>query len=257
MRDFTLSVYSDMLDAAVAAGYECVSFSDVIRGRKDEGRWVVFRHDVDLKPWNSVATAKLESEKGIRGSYYFRVVRRAWDVNAIGTIADLGHECGYHYEDLDLARGDIKKAYKLFEEHLKRLRSLVPVETACMHGSPLSNWDNRDIWQTYSYRGCGIIGEPYFDLDFDRVFYLTDTGRSWNNRAVSVRDKVDSGFDITVSDTCDIIDLFRSGDMPDRVMINIHPQRWNDGLFPWVTELVIQKGKNYVKKWMYVGRNGK
>ena len=60
-----------------------------------------------------------------------------------------------------------------------------------MHGSPLSKWDNRDLWKRYNYRDYGIIAEPYFDLDFDEVFYLTDTGRSWNNSKASVRDKVE------------------------------------------------------------------
>ena len=36
----------------------------------------------------------------------------------------------------------------------------------------------------------GIIAEPYFDVDFDEVFYLTDTGRRWDGDSVSVRDKV-------------------------------------------------------------------
>ncbi len=50
--------------------------------------------------------------------------------------------------------------------------------------------DNRDLWKRYDYRDFGIIAEPYFDLDFDEVFYLTDTGRRWDGHKVSVRDKV-------------------------------------------------------------------
>ena len=69
--------------------------------------------------------------------------------------------------------------------------TLSHVKTICMHGSPLSKWDNRDLWKKYDYRDFGIIAEPYFDLDFDEVFYLTDTGRSWNNSKASVRDKVE------------------------------------------------------------------
>ena len=42
----------------------------------------------------------------------------------------------------------------------------------------------------YDYRDYGIIAEPYFDVDFDEVFYLTDTGRRWDGDSVSVRDKV-------------------------------------------------------------------
>jgi hypothetical protein len=35
----------------------------------------------------------------------------------------------------------------------------------------------------------GIIGEPYFDVDFSKMLYLTDTGRRWDGGIVSVRDK--------------------------------------------------------------------
>jgi len=37
----------------------------------------------------------------------------------------------------------------------------------------------------------GIIAEPYFDMDFKEVLYLTDTGRRWDGDRVSVRDKVE------------------------------------------------------------------
>ena len=59
-----------------------------------------------------------------------------------------------------------------------------------MHDSPLSKYDNRLLWKYYNYRDYGIIGEPYFDIDFNDVFYLTDTGRRWDGEKVSVRDKV-------------------------------------------------------------------
>ena len=59
-----------------------------------------------------------------------------------------------------------------------------------MHGRPLSKYDNRLLWETYSYWDLGIIGEPYFDVDFSKVLYLTDTGRRWDGFDFSVRDKV-------------------------------------------------------------------
>jgi len=59
-----------------------------------------------------------------------------------------------------------------------------------------SPYESQDIWenrqepgQEYDYRKLGIIGEPYFDIDYDQVFYLTDTGRRWDSWKVSVRDK--------------------------------------------------------------------
>ena len=59
-----------------------------------------------------------------------------------------------------------------------------------MHGSPLSKFDNKELWEKYDYRTLGIIGEPYFDIDFNEVFYLTDTGRRWDGDKVSIPDKV-------------------------------------------------------------------
>ena len=71
----------------------------------------------------------------------------------------------------------LDKAIKSFEINLEKLRKLYPVKTICMHGSPLSKFDNRKIWDKFDYRDYGIIAEPYFDVDFDKVFYMTDKGR--------------------------------------------------------------------------------
>jgi hypothetical protein len=43
------------------------------------------------------------------------------------------------------------------------------------------------------------------------------------------------------------MDLAREGRLPERVMINTHPQRWEDRAWPWVRELVWQNVKNGVK----------
>lgn len=87
----------------------------------------------------------------------------------------------------------VERAYELFVENLEKLRQIVPVETICMHGSPLSRFDNREIWEKYDYRNLDILGDPYFDIDFSRVAYFTDTGRRWDGAGVSIRDKVVPG----------------------------------------------------------------
>ncbi len=120
------------------------------------------------------------------------------------------------------------------------------MRTICMHGSLLSKYDNRLIWNNYNYRDFGIIGEPYFDTDFDKVWYITDTGRGWNNKS-SIRDKVSSAFNIKVNNTEELIGLFESGQLPEKIMINIHPQRWTNNHFEWWAELIIQQAKNVLK----------
>ena len=177
----------------------------------------------------------------------------------------------------------LKLSIKSFRENLEKLRRVVPVETICMHGSPLSRYDNRKLWEKYDYREFGIIGEPYFDIDFNKVLYLTDTGRRWDGEAVSVRDKAVGSWQLakgrkglrdeeTKSEdnpatrtpypapvfhfhsTFDIIRACESGILPDQLMITLHPQRWYNEPIPWVRELVWQNLKN-AGKWIIVTRN--
>ena len=160
----------------------------------------------------------------------------------------MGHEIGYHYVDLALFKGDFDKAIASFEANLERFKKYYPIKTICMHGSPLSTWDNRLIWEKYNYREFGIIGEPYFDLDFNKVLYITDTGRKWNGSTVSIRDKVNSSFNYNLRSTFDIIAALQDGILPDLIMQNIHPQRWSDNYYYWTRELCVQNIKNVIKK---------
>ncbi len=48
--------------------------------------------------------------------------------------------------------------------------------------------------------------------------------------------------------TFDIIRAVEGGDLPDRIMITIHPQRWTDNPVEWTKELVWQNFKNVFKK---------
>ena len=47
--------------------------------------------------------------------------------------------------------------------------------------------------------------------------------------------------------TQDIIDAAEADVLPDKIMITVHPQRWNDSFLPWANELVWQNCKNIVK----------
>lgn len=246
MKDFTVNEYKELLDTLILAGYEFQTFRDYLKNPLE--KVVILRHDVDKRPGNSLRFAEIEHEKGLKASYFFRVVPESLHVDKLLAIKKLGHEIGYHYEDMDPAKGDPQEAIKSFEENLKKLKKLAPIDTICMHGSPLSKFDNKDLWQHYDYRSYGIIGEPYFDLDYSKIFYITDTGRKWNNRDASIRDKVESQFEIEVRSTEHFIKLIREGKMPEQMMINTHPQRWNDEVVPWVVELVSQTVKNRIKK---------
>lgn len=130
---------------------------------------------------------------------------------------------------------------------------MTEVKTICMHGSPRSPFDSKDIWKKFSYRDLGIIGEPYFDTDFSKIFYLTDTGRRWDGYKVSVRDKIEKYQDewiakgLVFHSTNDIIKAIKDGNLPRQIMITVHPQRWNPIGIKWTKELILQNVKNLIK----------
>ena len=220
--DFTLTKYRQLLEALIKSG---ITFK--------------LRHDVDLLPQNSYRTALIENELDIKATYYFRCVPESYNEKIIKEISALNHEIGYHYESLTTCNGKIESAYQDFCNNLEKLRSLAPIKSICMHGSPRSPWDSRDLWKQYDYRALGIDYEPYFDTDFSKTLYLTDTGRRWDGFHVSVRDKIPQFQDrweqmgLTFHTTDQIISQLRNPnseliESKLNLLITTHPQRWNN-----------------------------
>lgn len=237
--DFTIEKYKELLDA--------------LNGHKD----FCLRHDVDLRPDFSLRIAQVEAAEGLKATYYFRTVPNSCDEIIIQQIVSMGHKAGYHYECLTTCNGDTDAAYEDFCHNLEKLRKLVPIRTACAHGSPRSPWDSQDIWKQYNIHALGIDYEPMLDTDFSKTLYLTDTGRRWDGYHVSVRDKVPNyqkkweqeGLSFHTTD--DIIHALNNIKHPIHhwnLLINTHPQRWMPFGIEWIKEYLLQNSKNIAKR---------
>ena len=109
--DFTLDLFSSLLTALNDAGYQLMPVSDWNMNKQSgHQRQILLRHDVDRAAERSVATAVIEHNLGVRGTYYFRIMPESYDVQVIRQIMSLGHEIGYHYEDLDLSARELRAA---------------------------------------------------------------------------------------------------------------------------------------------------
>lgn len=258
--DFTLLTYRKLLEALKEHGYVFITFEQYcqVSAERLPKRFVILRHDVDLRAKNSLATAQIEHELELQASYYFRVVPESNQPEVIREIAALGHEIGYHYEDMAIMHGDTEKALAHFQEQLAYFRQYYPVSTICMHGAPTSKYDGRELWKHYDYREYGVIGEPYFDVDFSKVFYLTDTGRRWDGYKVSVRDKIPQYQDQWTERgwvyrrSSQIIEAAEQSQLPACIMITTHPQRWTNNPLLWIKEVVVQTIKNTIKRLFLV-----
>lgn len=231
MRDFTLKSYKTLLLAFQQAGYRFLAFEEWMTTR-NEGRTVVMRHDVDELAWNALKMAQLEQALGVRATYFFRVVKQSNVPEVIKQIVALGHEVGYHYEDLALAEGDVKKAMVSFEKNLEYFRSYYPVKSVCMHGSSTSKYDNRLLWKEQQLSDYGLVGEPYLTVDYGKVFYMTDTGYAWDGGKYAIRDMVESGFDLHFHSTKQIVQCINEDHFPEYVLVLAHTL-WTDSVVQW------------------------
>lgn len=258
MPDFTLKLYRKLLEILKDKEYEFLSFEQFLIS--ESAQVIVLRHDVDNFPVCALKMAETESAYGVRASYHFRADTARSNPEIIQRVVALGHEVAYHYEDLSrearvYPSGEerLREAFRNFRENLNYLRRYYPVKVASMHGDPLQTVDNRDLWEHFSYKSEGVICEPYLDIDYNSVLYLTDTGRRWNGSATNIRDKI-PGVNAMATKaagsyrtTHEIISAIRSGNITGKIVLNIHPQRWNDAIWPWLKELVWQNFKNVIK----------
>lgn len=243
LRDFTMVKYEELCRSILDVGYTPVTVHQYLTCPPDN-RIVILRHDVDRKPENAQKMAELEHALGIASTYYFRHPA-TFAPEIIDRVRALGHEVGYHYEVLAKANGDYEKAIDLFARELEELRSFCDIRTICMHGSPLSRHDNRDLWKVYDFRDYGITGEAYLSMVGNNLQYFTDTGRNWNGR-YSVRDAMPGAEQAPVKTTDDLALWIRSGKSRG-LYLTVHPNRWAVSEAEWaagyVMDLVMNAGK--------------
>lgn len=237
-RDFTFEMYEQLLRAGLDAGYEHITVREYLSAEQLPNEFIIHRHDVDRKPENSLAMARLEAEHGISSTYYFRTIRKTLKPELIAAIEELGHEIGYHYEDMDRADGDVEKAHESFAEQLGRLREIATIDTVCMHGNPLTAYDNRDMWSgVETFNEYGLLGEAYLSMDFVDVTYFSDTGRTWKDGGLKVKDNPvgESHKNVQVDSTDELVGLVNRIE-ESRFYLLSHPNRWATTTPEYVTE---------------------
>ena len=248
--DFTFAKFRELCDVISNTGYELLTIKEYLQGNNEQERFVILRHDIDVKPERGLEMAEIEKEYGVRSTYYIRMTEEVFKPLIIRKIAEMGHEIGYHYETLDKAKGNKTKAIEIFKQELNKLREVCTVDTICAHGNSLTPWDNRSLWDNYNFEDYGIIGEAYLSINFENILYLSDTGLNWSNR-YKVKDIVynsNSNVLSGIKSTDDVIELLKQKKV-NHICLLSHAS-WVDSFGVWVKELVWRKVKNVGKVWI-------
>ena len=230
MRDFELEKYGKLCETIVQENYKILTFKDYI-SEEPKDKFVILRHDVDSKPYRALRMARLENKLNIKSSYYFRYNKSVFDPKIIKEIDELGHEIGYHYEVLSKTKGDFPRALELFLEELSEFRKICEIKTICMHGSPLSKYDNREMWKIFDFKLYGIKGEAYLSAGKD-LDYFSDTGWNWNSKH-KLRDYISGNKNnLLIDSTDDLLDLVKNKSS-GRIYLLAHPGNWAGNSQEW------------------------
>ncbi len=250
-RDFTYQRYEELCRGLAESGYRILQVREFLEKPDSGTPTLILRHDVDRHPEKASIFAGIEHRHGLRASYYFRFTRDVFDADLIKGIARLGHEIGYHYEVVDKARGNLGRAAELFDQELAVLRHHVPVDTACMHGNPLTRNDNLALWTTNEPGDHGLAGDCTVSFASTPYLYLSDTGRNWSPRHGNLKDcpPTATHCDAPITDSRHLIAYLN--DCPHHlIQLNIHPSHWSTGGVEWLRQWAGQTAKNTGKEML-------
>ncbi len=172
---YRLSVYAGFLDELKKEQYSVKRFSEYDHtSQLDKNKIHIFlRHDVDLSLNRLLNIIKLEIEKDIISTSFFRLHSEKYvfekAIPIIQYLQSEGFEIGFHYEVLSQTKGNTEEALDLFAKELNKLREYIPIKVVSHHGDKYSNqkiWPlvdktKLDVWSAY---------------DMKRDIYITDTG---------------------------------------------------------------------------------
>ena len=278
---FTFNSYRRLIAAILEAGYTIHGIEKILAARGEgfspDGKYAAIRHDVDYYPKRALILAQIEAENKIATTYYIR--RRFFESNIeiIREIAKLGHQIGYHYEEVDEHQKApnnqvARDAVGFFVGALLDLDKLgFPITSVCAHGNPLSNVDNRQVVHllrdekfldqlafTYDRNIVAekisnrLVGDASIDItgaDFD--VYLPDTGRF--NPACNLKDHIDDCPTAGISNLQDL-EAILNNPANSRIYMNMHPDRWSGDVATWLFDFCLDTAKNTVKRFM--GKSG-
>ncbi len=247
---FLLSDYRKLLESlTMIRSKDIITITEAKRRYDQQGclnRVIILRHDVDRKVSNALEIAKLESEYGIRSTFYFRCDTKGTFPEAyISQIASLGHEVGYHYECLSECSGNYTDALRMFRKNLGTFRGIATCNSVSMHGAPLSKFNNQDLLTDVDLNNFNLDAEAILSFQALPVIYYTDTGGKWKNSA-NLRDYACNSIPPELyPDEVGVWSYLALKEEP--IFISTHPERWESQKLGYLVEEGKDTAINLVK----------
>jgi len=176
MINFTYEFYTNLINIAKRKGYRFCEYKDLSGGNK-----IILRHDVDFSLHSAVCMAELESNLGVRSTYFLILTSNFYNlanessISAVRQIMSEGHNIGLHFDEMnyrehigqeELVKEDIMQELFMLSKLLDREINIIS------YHRPSQNILDSElvipgVINTYSSR---------FFKDFK---YISDSRRNW------------------------------------------------------------------------------
>jgi hypothetical protein len=200
---FDYETYERLL-ARIRKTHTNLVFADLADGDIAEPFYLL-RHDVDLSPEAALAMAVLETNLGVRASYFLFVSSALYNLHSEeycqlpARLIEMGHEVGLHYDVVVYnRRPDIRKAYESERASLAALAGR-PIRVVALHNPSLADGD--------PLRADPDVVNAYTVIDTHHLTYVSDSCGSWRDESFRV---------------------LAQHDLPPRLQILVHPFFWSE-----------------------------
>ena len=164
--EFSPSGYRGLIEGIRNHGYD---FAPMANAFACNGRLVILRHDVDFSVEYALKMARLESEAGVRSTYFFMITCEHYNIfsplnrEALIEISALGHEIGLHWDSrflpeqagqqADFFRAQVRMLSSITGNAVRSASQHIPTDTPAFDISPFIeiNAYSKRINDRYSY----------------------------------------------------------------------------------------------------------
>jgi len=179
--DFSYDHYREIIDSAKAK-YQILPLKDFKPLTKD--KVLVLRHDIDAKVRRATRMAKLERDLDVTATYFVRVHAELYNPFGFRTypllkgIADMGHEIGLHFENLDFSHITGEDSSSVLRREIDVLETIlgVKIKGIASHRG-FSGIDNSDFMLKTRLSDFGVYYEAH-ELT-KNCFFISDSLRRW------------------------------------------------------------------------------
>ena len=181
--EFSYKGYTRLLDLIKEHNYHFCNYHDY----PDHPRCVILRHDIDNQIDRALKMAEIESDKGVKSTYFVLLTTDFYNVASeknramIKQMQSLGHEIGLHYDEASYGTEESEEtnvSHILREARILSDIIETPVTTVSMH-RPSRRTLDADL------QIPGMINS-YGKLFFKEFKYLSDSRRNWREPVMDI-----------------------------------------------------------------------